>query len=131
MAADTEAPDEQDKAETFDETNITPDGGDIAHPDMERDVYDVTAAEDDTDVDGEMLAVDEAKLDPDALDESNLDVLEERDDGIDAPRTFRGDNADRVALGGPQAKDFESGRLSDEDHKDLGYRGSTAEQPPK
>ena len=71
--------DDQDQAETFDETNITDDGGDIAHPDMERDVLDVThAEEDDEDDDFDDEAADE-DFDPDEADDAEIDsMLEER-----------------------------------------------------
>ena len=45
MASDQDmGADAQDQAELFDETNITRDGQDIAHPDMARDVLDVRSS---------------------------------------------------------------------------------------
>jgi hypothetical protein len=89
--------DDQDQAETFDETHITKDGGDIARLDMMRNVFDVTTAEGDGD-DDDLADEDPDDFDPDALDESELESLLEEDDGIDddeGPVTR--DEADLVA----------------------------------
>ncbi len=83
MATDLEQDaDDQDQAETFDETHITEDGEDIAHLDMARNVYDVTTAEGDGD-DDDLADEDAEDFDPDALDESELESLLDEDDGID------------------------------------------------
>jgi hypothetical protein len=74
--------DDQDQAETFDETHITEDGEDIARPDVMRNVFDVTSAEDDAD-DGDLEDQDPDDFDPDALDETEREVLLEEDDGVD------------------------------------------------
>jgi hypothetical protein len=83
MATDLEQDaDDQDQAETFDETHITEDGEDIAHLDMARNVFDVTSAEGDGG-DDDLADEDADDFDPDALDESELESLLEEDDGID------------------------------------------------
>ncbi|MBV8684908.1 MAG: primosomal protein [Caulobacteraceae bacterium] len=95
--------DDQDQAETFDETNLTEDGEDIARPDMMRNVYDVTSAEDDAE-DDEL----EDDFDPDALDESEREALLEEDEGIDddeGPETR--DEGDLVAVDDDRPADFE------------------------
>jgi hypothetical protein len=102
------AADSQDLAEVFDETNITEDGEDIAHPDMERDVYDVTTAEDDSD-DDEFGDEDDDDFDPDEADDAELDTMMEEDDGIDSPRSLRPDEADLVTAAGERPADFEGG----------------------
>jgi len=117
MSADEDGADPQDQAETFDETNLTRDGEDIAHPDMARDVADYTAAPEDSDEDE---AADE-DFDADDVDEAQIDLMLERDDGVDEPRSFAADDADRVASDDVTAADFESSRVSDEDLEDLGY----------
>ena len=71
------------QAETFDETNLTEDGEDIARLDMMRNVYDVTTADGDAD-DDEFEDEGDDDFDPDALDRSGLrETLLEEDDGID------------------------------------------------
>ncbi|HZZ35277.1 MAG TPA: primosomal protein [Caulobacteraceae bacterium] len=109
--------DPQDLAETFDETNITPDGEDIATPDVARDVYDATRAEDDSDLDETR----DEDFDPDQADEAELEEMLGADEGIDEPRSFRGDNADRVDSEDPQPEDYESEALADEELAKLGY----------
>ena len=49
MSDERDGGDEQDLAEVFDETNITEDGDDIAHPDMAPNVFDVTRDDEDAD----------------------------------------------------------------------------------
>ena len=94
--------DSQDLAEVFDETNITEDGFDIADPDMARDVYDVTTAEDDEDED---QPEDQDDFDPDQLDEAEREQMLEEDDGVDTPRVLPPDEADLVLAGGPTPED--------------------------
>lgn len=109
MAADLEMDaDEQDMAEVFDEENITEDGVDIATSDMERDVYDVTTAEDDAD-DDEFADNDDDDFDPDEADDAELDTMMEADDGIDSPRTLSRDDADLVTATEESPADFEGG----------------------
>jgi hypothetical protein len=94
--------DSQDLAEVFDETNITEDGFDIADPDMARDVYDVTTAEDDDDED---QPEDPDDFDPDQLDEAEREQMLEEDDGVDATRVLPPDEADLVPAGGDAPED--------------------------
>ncbi len=107
-------PDEQDVAEIFDEDNITEDGVDIAHPDMERDVYDVTSAEDDSD-DDDFGDEDDDDFDPDDVDEAELETMLEEDDGIDAPRELGRDDEDLVTATDESPADFEGGDDAEED----------------
>src|SRR5579872_1663110 len=104
--------DSQDLAETFDETNITADGGDIADPDMAPDVFDVTQAEDDA-VD-EMLegAPDADSFDPDTVDEAELELMLESDDGVDEPNPPTFDNEEVVATDDRSSADYEPKRVS-------------------
>ena len=120
--AGPDEPDEadgQDLAEVFDETNITEDGEDIATSDMQRDVLDVTAAEDDADLDGALAAEDD--FDPDAMDEAEYEEVVRGEEDLDEPRSFAGDDADRVIEGGPQPADLESDGLDDDDLDGPGY----------
>lgn len=74
----------QDLAEVFDETNTTPDGEMIAEPDLAPYVLDVTAADDDADDDELDTEVeDAADFAADQIDETELDRMLGRDDGID------------------------------------------------
>jgi hypothetical protein len=109
MATDLEQDaDDQDQAETFDETHITEDGEDIAHLDMARNVYDVTTAEGDGD-DDDMAGEDAEDFDPDALDESELESLLEEDDGVDddGDETRDHDQGDLVAEGDESPADYQ------------------------
>ena len=103
---------------------ITRDGEDIAHPDMARDVYDVTSAAGDADED----EADVDDFDPDAMDEAELEAMTEADDGIDEARSFAADDADRGASDDIHAADLEADDLSDEDIEALGY--DDARKPP-
>jgi hypothetical protein len=104
--------DGQDLAEVFDEENITEDGRDIATSDMQRDVYDVTAApEDATDA----LAP-EDDFDPDALDEAEREQVLFADEDLDEPRSFAADDAARVANDDLQPEDLEPGRTAAADY---------------
>jgi len=112
--------DAQDQAEVFDETNITRDGDDIAHPDMARDVFDVTREDEDS----EPLEAGGADFDPDLADEAELEFELELDDGVDEPRVLAGD-ADLVANDDASPADYEADNLSDEDLRGLGYDDET------
>ena len=104
--------DSQDLAEVFDETNTTEDGGDIAHPDVALDVYDVTAADDDSDED---QPSDPGDFDPDTLDESDREAMLEEDDGVDDDSdddASPGDPADAVLDGDGSPADFQTGRAA-------------------
>ncbi len=108
--------DAQDQAEVFDETNITRDGNDIAHPDMARDVFDVTAEDEDSDP----AEIGEGDFDPDTADEAELEAELDLDDGVDEPRVLS-DDADLVATDDATPADYEADDLSDEDIGALGY----------
>jgi len=112
--------DAQDQAEVFDETNITRDGDDIAHPDMARDVFDVTREDEDS----EPLEAGGADFDPDLADEAELEFELELDDGVDEPRVLA-DDADLVANDDASPADYEADNLSDEDLRGLGYDDET------
>ena len=128
MAGDpTVDADDQDQAEIFDETNITRDGEDIAHPDMERDVYDVTSATDDS-LPEEAGLEDEDDFDPDEADEAELEFMLEADDGVDEPRSFARDQTDVVARG-DTPRHFESREVSDEDLRRMGYEKRAEPSP--
>ncbi|MFI4936391.1 MAG: primosomal protein [Caulobacterales bacterium] len=105
----------QDLAEVFDEENITEDGRDIATSDLQRDVYDVTSADEDA---NEALAPDD-DFDPDAADEAELDQIVMVEEDLDEPRSFGRDNAELVATDDLSAADMEA-----EDHaeQELDYR---------
>ncbi|MBA3810982.1 MAG: primosomal protein [Caulobacteraceae bacterium] len=111
--------DGQDLAETFDETNLTRDGDDIAHLDIAPDVLDVTREEGDAEEDE--AVGDDDDFDPDAASEDEIDALLERDDGIDYDVAAGPDITDRVSTEDGSAADFESETLSDGDLEDLGY----------
>ena len=119
MAIDLETDaDDQDQAETFDETHITEDGEDIAHLDMARNVYDVTTADGDGG-DDDLADEDPDDFDPDALDESELESLLEEDDGVDDENdeVKDDDQADLVAEDddSPAAFEGDDEDLEDED----------------
>ncbi|HEY5106904.1 MAG TPA: primosomal protein [Caulobacteraceae bacterium] len=116
--------DSQDLAETFDETNITRDGDDIAHPDMARDVYDVTSAAGDADED----EGDDDDFEPDDADEAELEELLAADEGVDEPRGYKPDNGDRVASDDATPADFEADDVSDEDLQALGYADPVSDE---
>jgi hypothetical protein len=109
--------DEQDLAEVFDETNITEDGEDIAHPDMAPNLFDVTREDEDSDED-EDLGED---FDPDTASDDELDRMLERDDGVDDDEPVGPDDADRVTTENDESADFEPSSLSQGDLEDLGY----------
>ncbi len=121
-------PDEQDVAETLDETNLTRDGYDIANFDEIPDVLDVTAAAGDADEDEPKAEYDEDEdFRPDeTVDAAPITGLEDRPD-----RDLAGDGADahsvdaedRVTTEDRQKPSrFESKRLSDEQLDQLGYK---------
>jgi hypothetical protein len=103
----------QDVAETIDETNITTDGADIATSGEQRDLLDVTSAEDDADEDDARAATDD-DFDPDSLDEAEYEEIVMSDEDLDEPRTFAGDDADRVRDDDARPADFEPGDNADE-----------------
>ena len=109
----------QDLAEVFDETNITRDGEDIATSDMQPDVYDATTVAEDSDLDDVLAPEDD--FDPDSMDEAEYEEVVMAEEDLDEPRTFRGDDADRVQDEDEQPDDFESERLTDADIAALGY----------
>ena len=112
--------DEQDQAEVFDETNNTEDGGDIAHLDMARNVFDATSADGDGGLDGDLANEDPDDFDPDALDESELEQMLEADEGIDADSDSPRDQADLVATDDASTADFEGEGEDDEEDADSG-----------
>ncbi|MBV8594112.1 MAG: primosomal protein [Caulobacteraceae bacterium] len=119
MATDVLDADEQDLAEVFDETNLTRDGEDIAHPDVAADVFDVTRAADDTNDDA--YSEDAEDFDPDLVDDAELEEMLEMDDGIDGPRAATADPGDLVlsSAPGPDEEDAdEEDRDLDEDLED-------------
>lgn len=111
--------DDQSPAETFDEENITEDGRDIATSDMQRDLFDVTSAQEDAD---EALAPQD-DFDPDAADEAELEEITLADEDLDEPRTFARDDDALVAADDPRPADFEAGSLADDDLDAMGYEG--------
>jgi len=121
--------DGQDRAETFDETNTTRDGEDIAHPDLARDVYDVTSAQDDGLGAGDDAIDDTDDFDPDEADEAELEFILQSDDGVDEPRSFRRGDGDLVAGEDANPADYEPDVLSRRDLDELGY-GETATASP-
>jgi hypothetical protein len=108
----------QDQAEVFDEGNITPDGRDIATSDMQRDVYDVTSADEDA---REALAP-EDDFDPDAADEAELEEIVLADEDLDEPRSFARGDAGLVAADDLRPADYEAGSLADDDADALDAR---------
>ena len=104
-------PDEQDLAEVFDEENITEDGFDIATSDLQRDVFDVTSADEDA---NEALAPDD-DFDPDQADEAELEEIVMAEEDLDEPRSFARNNADLVATDDLSIADMEPTDLAEED----------------
>jgi hypothetical protein len=109
--------DDQSLAETFDEENITEDGRDIATSDLQRDVFDVTSADEDA---TDALAP-EDDFDPDAADEAELEEIVLADEDLDEPRSFARDDADLVAADDARPADFEPESLADDDIEALDY----------
>jgi hypothetical protein len=150
MAAETPdvGLDDQDHAETFDETNLDDDAEFVTLEEM-PDVYDATRALGDS---RDLQALDAAELDADSLDDEDLeddediddellDDLEDddEDDEIDDADADGDDGVDRlepdevtlVAVADVDSEtnpddedesDYESEDLSDDDLEDLGYR---------
>ncbi len=104
-------PDDQDLAEVFDEENITEDGFDIATSDLQRDVFDVTSADEDA---NEALEPDD-DFDPDQADEAELEEIVMAEEDLDEPRSFARDNADLVATDDLSIADMEPTDLTEED----------------
>jgi len=130
--ADEHNADDQDMAEIFDETNLTPDGDDIANADELPDLLDVTSAVGDADDEDE---------DPDAeidWDDVGPDQEDEDEDGADPVlRTQLEDQPETegAVVGGAALDDegvstedqaasleLESAALSDRQLKTLGYK---------
>lgn len=109
----------QDLAEVFDEENITEDGYDIATSDMQRDVFDATSADEDSD---EALEPQD-DFDPDQADEAELEQIAMADEDLGEPRSFGRDNADLVADDDISPADMEAGGVDDEDIEALGDDG--------
>ena len=129
---DVQVPDAQDMAEIFDETNLTPDGADIANADELPDLLDVTRAVGDADDEDE---------DPDAeIDWDDVEPdQEDEDENGDEPvlRTQLEDEPETAAAGGDDdplggegvstedraaSLELESAALSDGQLKALGYK---------
>jgi hypothetical protein len=126
MAADLEMDaDDQDMAEIFDEENITTDGVDIATSDMQRDVYDVTTAEDDSD-DDEFGDGNDDDFDPDQADDAELDEMLEADDGVDSPGPLTRDDADLVTATEESPADYQG----DSDEGDQDQPHAAPSSPP-
>ncbi len=102
--------DSQDLAEVFDEENITEDGRDIATSDLQRDVYDVTSADEDANA---ALGPDD-DFDPDQADEAELEQIVMAEEDLDEPRSFGRDNADLVATDDLSIADMEPEDRTDE-----------------
>ena len=107
----------QDLAEVFDEENTTADGRDIATPDLQRDVYDVTSADEDA---SDALAP-EDDFDPDAADEAELEEIVMAEEDLDQPRSFARDDTDLVANDDLRPADFEADSLSDAEIETAGH----------
>ena len=94
------------QAEVFDEENITEDGRDIATSDMQRDVYDLTSApEDSRDALGP-----EDDFDPDAAYEADLEEIVMAEDDLDEPRSFARSIAVLVSDEDVGTADLEAGK---------------------
>ena len=109
--------DDQDLAEIFDETNLTEDGVDIAHPDMAPNLFDVTSEDEDSDEDSD----NGEDFDPDSASDDELDRMLERDDGIGDDEPVGPNDADRVTTEDEESADYESTTLADEDLTELSY----------
>jgi hypothetical protein len=109
MADFDNEPDDQDRAEVLDETNLTEDGGNIANFDDIPDVYDATAAADDADIDDPDPERDEADFE--AAEFEDDDMTDERDDaGLRAAsedRSFAADE-DRVTTEDERSRNYEA-----------------------
>jgi len=159
MAAD--APDiieldEQDQSEMFDETNLD-DNADFVTLDEMADVFDATQALGDG---RDILALDAADLDPEALDDEDLEQDQAVDDGLDDDLEDAGeddkidveelDDEDRVTeleldeadiesladveqvtdADDEETDAYESEELSDEQLRELGYANDAGEKKP-
>ena len=140
--------DEQDQAETFDETHLD-DNAEFVTLDEMPDVYDATRALGDS---RDLEALDADELDPEALDDEDLeededlndellDDLEDEEEDDDIDDEGAGDEDGAGRLGPDEVEltdvadvdaetdaddddeaDYESENLSDDDLEDLGYR---------
>lgn len=132
--------DDQDGAETFDETHMTSDGEEIANFDEIADVYDVTARagdeDDETALELDAADFDDADLEEDDLledDDPNLEIVDRRaaayddESGLTTPDSDEIDgltivaDAELVEGGEDDFSNFESRSVSDEDLKRMGY----------
>src|SRR5580658_1401243 len=109
-------PDGQDLAEVFDEENITEDGFDIATSDQQRDVFDVTSA----DEDANQALEPQDDFDPDQADEAELEEIVMAEEDLDMPRSFARDRAELVATDDLSAADMEPADLADDNIGVLG-----------
>jgi hypothetical protein len=111
---------DQDRAETLDETNLTEDGEDIANFDDIPDVYDALTAQGDDDDDAAEDA-DDLSIDDDELDDLNTtNDNEDRDDegqDIDleplAAHNRTSDNPQEITMG-EQPRSFEAAEKDDQ-----------------
>lgn len=131
MAEFDNEPDDQDRAEVLDETNLTEDGGNIANFDEISDVYDATAAADDSDIDDLDPERDEAEFDAAEFDDG--DLTEDRDDAglrtSPEDRSFAADE-DRVTTEDERSRNYEaSGGTGDESDK-TGISSDPGEDAP-
>ena len=120
--------DEQDQAETFDETNLDDDAEFVTLEEM-PDVYDATQALGDS---RDVQALDADELDPAALDDEDLD----QEDGV---TRLELDEVELQAVADVDTETdpddeneaaYESETLSDDDLKDLGYRAEDDKGKP-
>lgn len=128
MADFDNEPDDQDRAEVLDETNLTEDGGDIANFDDISDVYDATSASDDADIDDVDPERDEADIE--AAEFEDDDMTEERDDtGLRAApedRSFAYDE-DRVSTEDAGSRNYEASGGTGDDSDRTGVSSDPAE----
>jgi hypothetical protein len=140
--------DEQDQSEVFDETHLDEDDAEFVTLDEMQDVFDATQALGDG---RDILALDAAELDPDALDDEDLEQDEDVDDGLDddledveeqgdidvedadeedGVTELQWDEADIESVADvdavtdpddEQSDEYESEELSDEELRELGY----------
>jgi len=140
--------DEQDVAEVFDETHLSEDQAEFTTLEEADDVFDITSALGDS---RDILALDAPELDPEALDDDDLEEDEDLDDNLDddledaeedgdidaedvddkdAVDQLEWDEADVETVADvdavtdfeeDEADEFESENLADDGLEDLGY----------
>ena len=119
---DFDSADSQDRAETLDETNLTPDGEDIANFDDLVDVFDATSRADDGDVEGLQEAEDESEFTDDDVETITMSADNDRDDeGLSSQGDKPSPKARKPGVAGQEARTFESEDRGDEDTANLGY----------